>query len=178
MWKGGAAASARLAGEVARITAPVLGKRGFASAQLIAEWASIVGAELADKITPDRLAFPRGERRDGTLRVRVAPGLAPEIQHRSPLILERINAFFGYRAVSRLALVQGPPTRAAPSGAASARGRSARTSGPALTGAWPGSRIRRCARHCAASARRLSARASGDAAGRPLPDLALPKKSP
>ncbi len=98
-----------LAGEVPRIAAPVLGKRGFASAQLVAEWASVVGAELAAKISPDRLSFPRGERRDGTLRLRVAAGLALEVQHRTPLILERINGFFGYGAVSRLVLVQGPP---------------------------------------------------------------------
>ena len=100
-----------LAGEVPRIAAPVLGKRGFASAQLVAEWASVVGAELAGKISPDRLSFPRGERRDGTLRLRVAAGAALEVQHRTPLILERINGFFGYGAVSRLVLVQGPPSR-------------------------------------------------------------------
>lgn len=43
--------------------------------------------------------------------MRVAPGLAPEVQHRSPVIIERINGFFGYRAVARLVLVQGPPVR-------------------------------------------------------------------
>lgn len=100
-----------LAGEIPRIAAPALGKRGFAAAQLVAEWASIVGADWAEKIAPDRLSFPAGERSDGTLRVRVGPGFAPEVQHRSPLILERINGFFGYRAVARLALVQGPPIR-------------------------------------------------------------------
>ena len=100
-----------LGAEVPRIAAPVLGKRGFAEAQLIAEWPSIVGADLADRIAPERLSFTQGERRDGTLRLRVAPGLGPEIQHRTPQILERINGFFGYRAVARLALVQGPPLR-------------------------------------------------------------------
>jgi hypothetical protein len=102
-----------LAAEVPRIAAPALGKRGFAEAHLIAEWASIVGAELADKISPDRLSFARGERREGTLRLRVAPGLGPEVQHRTPQILERINGFFGYRAIARLMLVQGPPARPA-----------------------------------------------------------------
>ena len=100
-----------LAGEVPRVAAPILGKRGFASAQLVSEWATIVGAEWAEKISPDRLSFPRGERRDGTLRVRVAAGCAPEVQHRAPLILERINGFFGYGAVARLVLVQGPLPR-------------------------------------------------------------------
>jgi hypothetical protein len=34
------------------------------------------------------------------------------VQHREPVLVERINAFFGYRAVARLALKQGPPARA------------------------------------------------------------------
>jgi hypothetical protein len=100
-----------LASEIAKVAAPALGKRGFAAAQLITEWQSIVGAAWADKVTPDRLSFPAGERRDATLRVRVASGLGPEVQHSAPLLLERINSFFGYRAVARLALVQGPPSR-------------------------------------------------------------------
>jgi hypothetical protein len=100
-----------LAGEIAKIASPALGKRGFAVAQLITEWQTIVGPDWAAKLTPDRLSFAAGERRDGTLRVRVASGLGPEVQHSAPLLLERINGFFGYRAVARLALVQGPPAR-------------------------------------------------------------------
>jgi len=106
-----------LAAEVAKIAAPALGRRGFASAQLIAEWPSVIGATLADKLAPDRLVFPRGERQGGTLRLRVASGFATEAQHRTPLILERVNGFFGYAAVARLVLVQGPlnrPGRPAP----------------------------------------------------------------
>lgn len=102
-----------LAGAVPSIVAPILGKRGLAEAQLISEWASIIGADLAENAAPDRLSFPRGERRDGTLRLKVASGYALEIQHREPQLIERINAFFGYRAVARLHLVQAPPHRTA-----------------------------------------------------------------
>jgi hypothetical protein len=97
-----------LAGEVAKLAQPVLGKRGFAAAQLVTRWADIVGADWAAKVAPEKLSFPQGERRDGTLRLRVASGCAPEVQHRAPLLLERINGFFGYGAVARIALVQGP----------------------------------------------------------------------
>lgn len=101
-----------IAAEVPRIAAAVLGKRGFGEAQLLAEWAAIMGPGLADHVSPDKLSFSRGERREGTLRLRVAPGVALEVQHREPQLIERINAFFGYRAVARLVLVQGPPARA------------------------------------------------------------------
>lgn len=97
-----------LAADVPQVVKPALGKRGFSEGQLVAQWAEIVGAELARRMMPEKLTFPPGERRDGTLRLRVAPGFALEAQHREPQILERLNAFFGYRALARLALVQGP----------------------------------------------------------------------
>ena len=102
-----------VAAALPRLAGPVLGRRGLGEAQLLRDWASIVGSDLAEFATPTKLSFPRGERRDGTLKLRVAPGIATELQHREPAILERINAFFGYRAVARLAFVQGPPPRAA-----------------------------------------------------------------
>jgi hypothetical protein len=103
--------------ELARIAGPVLGKRGLGEAQLLAQWASIVGAEFADETLPVKLSFSReqsikGERRNGTLRLLVSSSAALSIQHREPQILDRINGFFGYNAVARLALVQGPlPSR-------------------------------------------------------------------
>ena len=102
-----------IAAEVPRIAGPVLGKRGFAEAQLVAQWPAIIGEALARGVSPEKLRFARGERRDGTLHLRVAPGLGPEVQHREPVLVERINAFFGYHAVARLALKQGPPSRPA-----------------------------------------------------------------
>lgn len=46
--------------------------------------------------------------RDGALRLRVAPGAALDLQHRTPLLIERVNLFFGHPVVTRIALVQGP----------------------------------------------------------------------
>jgi len=97
-----------LAADVPHIVKPVLGKRGFVEGQLVAQWADVVGSDLARRMMPEKLTFPPGQRRDGTLRLRVAPGFALEAQHREPQILERLNAFFGYRALSRLVLIQGP----------------------------------------------------------------------
>ena len=100
--------------EVARIAGAALGKRGFGEAQLVTQWEAVIGPELAEKLSPERLTFPRGERRNGTLRLRVVSAFATEAQHLEPVLIERINAFFGYGAVARLALVQGPALTAAP----------------------------------------------------------------
>lgn len=99
--------------ELPRIAGAALGKRGFGEAQLVTQWEAVIGRELAAQLTPERLTFPRRERKDGTLRLRCASAFATEAQHREPQLIERINAIFGYGAVARLVFVQGPPLAAA-----------------------------------------------------------------
>src|SRR5215510_11212248 len=97
-----------LAATLPRVTRKILGRHGLAEGGLVADWASIVGATIAGCSLPLRLSFTGGERRDGTLHVRVAGALALELQHLEPQVLERINGYFGYRAVGRLKIHQGP----------------------------------------------------------------------
>jgi hypothetical protein len=91
------------------VARPMLGRRGFAGSRVVAEWASIVGEHLAARSLPERVTRAPGGQGGGTLHVRIASGaLAVELQHLEPLIVERINTYFGYRAVARLKLVHGP----------------------------------------------------------------------
>lgn len=89
----------------------IVAKGGGTLARLKAEWAVIVGEEFSAVSWPEALS------RDGGLRVRVLPGHALELQHRMPLLLDRINTFFGRPVASRLSLMQGaiplrpPPAR-------------------------------------------------------------------
>ncbi|GGF16602.1 hypothetical protein GCM10011611_22970 [Aliidongia dinghuensis] len=97
-----------IAGSVSKIAAPVLGRRGLAEAEMILGWAAVVGEDLARDTLPIKLSFGKGERVDGTLHLKVVSAAAPEVRHREPQIIERINGFFGYRAVAHLKLTQGP----------------------------------------------------------------------
>ncbi len=91
------------------VTKRAFARRGLMGADLARQWPAIVGAGLAERCRPRKLRFPRpGEALDGDLTLRVAPAWALEIQHLETLLLERINSFFGYRAVARLILQQGP----------------------------------------------------------------------
>lgn len=90
-----------------------LGKARSAVGSLIADWPAIVGPEMARRVTPERLSFPRARRDGGELVVRVEPADALELQHDAPLLIERINSHYGYRAIDRLRLVQ-VPRRATP----------------------------------------------------------------
>lgn len=112
--RGGGLAPVALA--AGRVTRPLFGKRGFAGGALATDWPAIVGSAVASHALPIRITFPPGERTGGTLVVKVDSGsFATEMQHLEPLILERINGHFGYGAVSRLKLLQGPlPRRLTP----------------------------------------------------------------
>ncbi|MCP4328979.1 MAG: DUF721 domain-containing protein [Alphaproteobacteria bacterium] len=95
-----------LAGPLSRVTRPILRRRGLASAQVVSKWREIMGPQLAAQSIPQRYQPERGG--GGTLHIRVGGGWATEFQHLEPQIIDRINTYFGYRAVSRLVLRQGP----------------------------------------------------------------------
>jgi len=96
-----------LAAALPAIAGKALGRRGFAEAGIITDWAAIVGPVLAAESLPVKLSFPRGQRSDGVLQVRVAGPLAVELQHLAPQVLERVNTYLGYRAVTQLKLSRG-----------------------------------------------------------------------
>jgi hypothetical protein len=87
---------------------PTARRRGLAEAKLLTEWPTIVGPGLAGRCQPIRLGKST-DRQGGVLVLHVAGTAALELQHSEPQILERINGFFGYRAVSRLRLIQASP---------------------------------------------------------------------
>ncbi len=85
----------------------ILGKKGMVTADLIALWEQIVGSEMSAYTFPEKVEFLRGERGNGTLRVKVPGGaFALEVQHREKFIVEKINAYFGYNAISKLKIIQ------------------------------------------------------------------------
>jgi hypothetical protein len=95
---------------------------GFSTATLLTEWATIVGDPLSRYALPERIKWPHtvgGERDDernaharsgATLVLRVDPARALDVEYKGQQILERINAYFGYRAVAELRLLQAPLT--------------------------------------------------------------------
>jgi hypothetical protein len=93
-----------------QVTKTALVRRGFAAARLIADWEHIVGPVLASASIPERLLRDK-QGAEPTLLIKVAPGAALELQHLEPLVVERINSHFGFRAVARLKLKQAPVAR-------------------------------------------------------------------
>jgi hypothetical protein len=97
---------------------PALAAQGFAASDVIVAWPEIAGERLAGFSRPVKLEWPRRSRLDpgaraepATLVVRIESAFALELQHLAPLLIERINAHYGWRCVGRIVLKQGPVPR-------------------------------------------------------------------
>ncbi|API57941.1 hypothetical protein BSL82_00350 [Tardibacter chloracetimidivorans] len=91
---------------------PVVGRAafrrfGFVQSSVVSRWPEIVGDRYSEVSAPDSIRFPSGERDGGTLTLVVEGAFAPLLQQVTPEIIERVNRFFGYRAVSRVVLRHG-----------------------------------------------------------------------
>ena len=101
---------------------PALAAQGFATSDVIVAWPEIVGERLANFTQPLRIEWPRGAAardRDArpepaTVVIRVESAFALEMQHLAPVVMERINAHYGWRCVGRVVLKQGPVKRPVP----------------------------------------------------------------
>ncbi|MBR5130323.1 MAG: DUF721 domain-containing protein [Alphaproteobacteria bacterium] len=99
---------ATLVPEVRVLTRKALGTRGFSGADILESWEEIVGPDLSRGIKPEKLTFEGNSRSKGTLVVKTAGGaFAMLFEHQKRRVLERINAFFGYPAVSHIKMIQG-----------------------------------------------------------------------
>ena len=90
-----------------------LGVAGFSQADVILRWPEIIGEDLCTLTLPLKISWPKrplaGAPQDpGTLYIRVESAIVLDVTHQKSLILERVNAFFGWRAVQDLKITQGP----------------------------------------------------------------------
>lgn len=105
---------------VPRLTQKAFEKYGFSAATLLTDWDKIAGKALAEYTAPERLKWPRGVETYGevdeagagrpgaTLILRVDPARALDVEYKAAQIVERINVYFGYRAVAELKVLQAP----------------------------------------------------------------------
>ena len=94
---------------------------GFVQSSVVSRWTEIVGERYATVSVPESIRFPHGRRAEGVLTLLVEGAHGTMLQHVAPTIVERVNRFFGYPAVARIAIRQGscaapapPAPRAAP----------------------------------------------------------------
>ena len=103
---------ARAAGDMLGEIGGVAFRRfGFVQSAVVSRWAEIVGDRYARVSSPESIRFPAGKKSGGVLTLLVEGAHSPLIQHLTPLIIERVNRFFGYAAIDRIQFRQGKPVR-------------------------------------------------------------------
>ncbi len=84
---------------------------GFVQSSIVSRWNEIVGERYARVSSPESIRFPSGRRNGEALTLLVEGAHAPLIQHLAPIIIERVNRFFGHQAVNLSLIHISEPTR-------------------------------------------------------------------
>jgi len=101
---------ARSAGElVGDIGGRSFRRFGFVQHSIVSRWGEIVGERYAKVSCPESIKFPVGKKAAGVMTLLVDGAHAPLIQHLTPMIVDRVNRFFGYAAIDRIVFRQGKP---------------------------------------------------------------------
>jgi hypothetical protein len=98
----------RSAGEIVGQVGDAAFRRfGFVQGAVVSRWKEIVGERYAKVSCPESIRFPAGRKSGGVLTLLVDGAHAPLLQHIAPMVMERVNRFFGYEAVIRIVFRQG-----------------------------------------------------------------------
>jgi hypothetical protein len=83
--------------------------RGFAESRVLTHWADIVGADIASICQPVDVKYSR-QSFGATLTVLTTGAQAPMLEMQKETLRTRINAAYGYNAITHMRITQTAPT--------------------------------------------------------------------
>jgi len=83
--------------------------RGFAVSRLLTHWAEIAGPDIAACARPVKIGYTKGGF-GATLTLLTTGPAAPMVQMQLPRLRDKVNACYGYNAISRITITQTAPT--------------------------------------------------------------------
>ena len=106
--------SVQIAEVANRLIVPILAKRAGINTLLLASWDEIAGEQFAGSSRPDRIRWTRQDGHDetgagfspGVLTVACEGARALFLMHQEAELIQRVNSFFGFRAISQIRIVQ------------------------------------------------------------------------
>ncbi len=94
-----------LSAPLARVTVQALDRKAAQLAAILTHWDAIAGSRVAGFSFPVKLSR-RAKSDEGAILTLASPSAwMTELQHESPLLLKRVNAFFGHCAVKHIRIV-------------------------------------------------------------------------
>ena len=82
-----------------------LSRLGSIQNHIFFNWAHIAG-QYADITIPHKIKFGRKKNIDGQITIKVQNGFGLEVQYAIPLLLDQINSRFGFKAISKIKIIQ------------------------------------------------------------------------
>ena len=82
-----------------------LNRLGSIQNHIFFNWVHIAG-QYADITIPYKIKFGRKKNIDGQITIKVQNGFGLEVQYAIPLLLDQINARFGFKAISKIKIIQ------------------------------------------------------------------------
>ncbi len=83
--------------------------RGFAVSRVLTHWAEIAGQDVAAIARPVNISYGRGGF-GATLTILTTGAQAPMLEMQKHQLRDRVNAVYGYNAISRVRITQTAPT--------------------------------------------------------------------
>ena len=83
-----------------------LKKVNFVEMSVIKNWKEIVGDDIAKNCWPIKIFFSDGNNSNGKITIKVKRGWSLEIEYKNQEIIEKLNQYFGYKAISKINIIQ------------------------------------------------------------------------
>ena len=94
---------------LAKITENIVEKSisrlGAIQTHIFLNWQDIAG-QYADLTFPEKIKLSKNKNSEGLIIIKVQSGFGPEIQLAIPFLLNQINARYGFKAISKIKIIQ------------------------------------------------------------------------
>lgn len=81
-------------------------ERNFVEITLIKKWKEIIGEDIAKYCWPIKIVFSDIKNSNGIIFLKTKRGRSMEIEFKNDEIIEKLNQYFGYKAINKISIVQ------------------------------------------------------------------------
>ena len=81
-------------------------KKNFIEISLIKKWREIIGDDIAKFCWPIKIVFSEINNSNGIIFLKTKRGKSMEIEFKNEEIIEKLNQYFGYKAIAKISVVQ------------------------------------------------------------------------
>ena len=81
-------------------------ERNFVEITLIKQWKEIIGQDIAKYCWPIKIVFSDIKNSNGIIFLKTKRGRSMEIEFKNDEIIDKLNQYFGYKAINKISVVQ------------------------------------------------------------------------